>query len=406
MRRITSVPIAALTGLFLTAALGAQQTPQAGIWTERLLASVPPGLSPTTAQWDGWISVAPDLSSVAYAARFRAGELVRESMVFRDQQSAAYNFASRGVISPDGQHLAYIAVVESGAGLPAFLVVDKARVQIQYAETTLGGQWIPVFSPDSSRVAFVAERPFRRHAIGVASVAAATAEVLPVEWGPEFDAVDQPRWSSDSATLVYAAGRSRSEWVVIKNGNMIASAADITDVVVSPGGKVAFWASDGRKQFVGVDTERHPVFDKVGAPGFLPDGTLVYTASDRGKHFAMVGSSRVDLTHAAEGVAVSADRSRITPWFREDRGKKRRIVIDGVPGPEFVRVSRPTIHPESGVFAYTAEDERGFFVVTSRGRSRRYDGVLWKPVINDNGTMTAYAALDLRELRWKVEPLR
>ena len=264
-----------------------------------------------------------------------------------------------------------------------------------------------MFAPDSTKVAFLAERPSGKYAVGVASVAAATTDALPVQWGPEFDAIDRPAWAHDSATWSYAAARSRSEWVVMKGDEVVASFVDVSYARFAPDGTLAFRGSDGRKQFIVLGAERQPAFDLVTEPTFRRDGMLVYTASDAGKHFAVVGSSRVALPHAAEGAVASADGKRLTHWYREDRGSdKSRLVVNGVSGRDFVRVSRPSIHAESGLFAYTAQDRRGFYVVTSRGGASRYDGVLWNPRINDEGTLVAFAALKGNELWWKVEALR
>src|SRR6185295_18636563 len=118
--------------------VGAQQPQELNAWTERRLQTVPRGLSPNAIAWDSWISVTSDLSTVVYAVRFRSGDFWRESVVIGDVRGPEYNYASRAVVSPDGRHVAYIAVIESGNNLPAFLVVDKTRVQIQYKDRRLG----------------------------------------------------------------------------------------------------------------------------------------------------------------------------------------------------------------------------------------------------------------------------
>jgi hypothetical protein len=309
------------------------------------------------------------------------------------------------VVSRDGRHIAYIAVVHSGDNLPAFLVVDKARLQIQYKGRHLGPEWIPAFAPDSSKIVFIAERSSGKSAVGFASLRT-TNEALAVQWGPEFDAIDRPTWAPDSGTYAYAAARSRSEWVVMRGADVLASFRGISYVEFSPVGTLAFRASDGRKQFIVLGSEHQPAYDRTTAPTFRRDGTLIYTASDARKHLAIVGSSRIELPHSAEGVTASADGKRITYWYREERGSNRfRLVVNDVRSPDFVRVSRPSIHEETGAFAYTAQGERGF-VVATRGSSSHYDGVLWDPQINADGTLTAYAALKGNELWWKIESLR
>ena len=348
MRWIPSALSVVLPVGCLAVTVGAQQTHQSNVWTEHVLKSVPRGLSPTVMAWDSWLSFTPDLSTLVYAVRFRSGGGWRESIMIGDNRQLEYNYASRPVVSPDGRHVAYIAVVESGDNLPAFLVVDTSRLQIQDKDHLLGPDWIPVFAPDSTKLAFRGERPGGRYAIGVAAVPAEKGEALRVQWGPEFDAIDRPTWSPDSLTAVYAAARSTTEWVVMKSQEVVGSFADVSYVEFAPDGRLAFRASDGKRQFIVLGPERQPPFDLTTGPTFQRDGTLVYTASDRGKHFAIVGAARTELAHAAEGAVASADGKRITPWYREVRGSKRRLVVNGIPGPEFVRVSKPSIHAETG----------------------------------------------------------
>jgi hypothetical protein len=193
----------------------------------------------------------------------------------------------------------------------------------------------------------------------------------------------------------------------MKGKEVLGPYQDATDVAIGPDGTVAFTAANGRKHFIVVEKTPQPAFDTVSIPAFLADGTVVYSATDGKKHFAVIGSSRVELPNPAEGVAVSADRKRITAWFREgDVTKKRRLVIDGVAGPYFSRVSRPTIDPATGAYAYSAQNENEFFVVTPRGPSAAYAGVQWNPRISPDGTKAAYAALQDNQLVWKVVPLR
>lgn len=413
-----------LVSVVLSVGTVAQQAPATGVWNERVLTTVPKGVAPTSYAWDSWVSVTSDLSTFAYAGRFRSGDRWREAIVLGNQRGPEHIYAGRPVVSPDGKHLAYIAVWQTNDDLPAFLVFGKSRVQVQIKDRTLGPAWIPVFSPDSKKLAFMAERPSGKYSIGVVNVDVdTTGEELLVKWGPEFIGMDAPVWSPDSSHVAYAAPRKKDEWVVIVGTEPGASFQDATGVAFSPDRKIAFVASDGKKRFIVLGTEQRPAFDQVTAPFFQPDGTLVYAACDTGEHFLMIGQVRSELPHAGkrpcgslywnpsnEGVVLSADGKRITHWYREDAtGKKQRIVINGVPGPYFNRVSRPTIHAETGRYAYTAQPDgtgRKFRVVTARGFSPTYEGVQWNPRISENGATAGYVALIKNQLWWKVAPLK
>lgn len=86
--RVSRFRRAALIGAFSAAVVAATQAQDSGPWTEHLLANVPRELSPNTLAWDSWISFTPDLSAVAYAARFRSGDFWRESVVIRGRRQA------------------------------------------------------------------------------------------------------------------------------------------------------------------------------------------------------------------------------------------------------------------------------------------------------------------------------
>src|SRR4029453_14802823 len=103
---------AALSGaiLFSLTALAAQELPPHSQWTDRILATVARDAAPTTHAWDSWVALTPDLSRIAYAARFRAGDVVRETIVDGSERVSEFLYASRPVLSPNGEHLAYIAV--------------------------------------------------------------------------------------------------------------------------------------------------------------------------------------------------------------------------------------------------------------------------------------------------------
>jgi len=281
-------------------------------------------------------------------------------------------------------------------------------VQIQIKDRLLGPTWIPVFSPDGRRLAFRAERPSGMYAIGAIDfnnlMDPATGQVQ-VVWGPEFADLDQPRWSPDSSTLAYAGARQNA-WTLVVGTEPRATHKDITGVTFRPDGVLAYMASDGAKYSIVVGDEAGPAFDTVTEPSFRSDGTLVYSASNEQRHFVVVGSEKHEVPKAAEGAAASADGTRVMWWYREGNPPSRRMVVNGVAGRYFARVSKPVLDAESGAFVYTAEDNKGYYVVTTRGVSAKFGGVLWNPRISEDGAKAGFVALIDNQLWWKVVPLR
>jgi hypothetical protein len=378
-------------------------------WTERLIATFPRGHFANRLAWDSWITFTPDLARIAYADRYRTGNDMRETVILDGKPGPEFLFASRPVLSPDGKHLAHLGVPAGKPGLPAFLVLGNMRVQIQIKDNLLTPAWIPAFSPDSRRLAFRAERPSGKYAIGVidatAPVDAATGE-LSVAWGPEFVALDRPRWSPDSSNVAYAGGRSRDEWVVVVGTEPHATYKDVTGVTFGPDGALAYIASEGAKRFIVMGTYRGPAFDVVTEPSFSANGALVYGASDAGRHFIVIGADKREVPHAVEGAAVSTDGTRVMSWYREGSGGRQRMVMNGVPGRYFPRVSRPALHANAGTFAYTAQDKGVFYIVTPRGMGQELSGVQWNPQISEDGSKTGFFAILGDQLWWKVVGLR
>lgn len=404
-------PVLAVAGLVLGSEClqtpVAAQAPSPSIWTDRPLATVPKGYTPRTDQWDNWVTISDDLQHLAYLVRYRTGSDMRETFVFDGQRGPEFVWASRGVLSPDGRHLAYIGILEENGTLPAYLVVGEVRIRMQFKDQHLGPAWYPIFSPDGRKLAFRAERPNGRYAIGILDVEAAMQDAAAAErhvvWGPDFLDMDRPAWAPDSSVVGYAGARSNSEWAVMVGADVHALWPDAGGVTFSPSGEIVYKATDGVVQFVVVGGQRQASFTTITTPTFRADGTLAYGATDGRRNYVIAGTQKIGAPHAVEGAAVSADGARVTWWYRDD--EHRYMVINGKRSKNFRRVSAPVLHAEAGTFVYTAQDDRRFYVVTPLG-VHAYDGVLWLPRISPDGTKAGFVALVGSQLTWTVLPLQ
>lgn len=385
----------------------AAQAPASSVWVERPLGTVPTGCTPRTDQWDNWITITDDLQHHAYLVRCRTGSDMRETFVFDGQRGPEFVWASRGVLSPDGRHLAYIGILRENGALPAYLVVGDVRIRMQFKDQHLGPDWYPVFSPDGRKLAFRAERPNGRYAIGILDVEAATKDAAAAErhvvWGPDFLDMDRPTWAPDSSVVGYAGARSNSEWAVMVGADVHALWRDASGVTFSPSGEVVYKATDGVVQFMVKGGQRQASFSTITTPTFRADGTLAYGATDGRRNYVIAGTQKIGAPHAVEGAAVSADGARVLWWYRDD--DRRYMVMNGKRSKNFKRVSAAVLHAEAGTFVYTAEDDRRYYVVTPLG-AHDYDGVLWLPRISPDGTKAAFVALVGNQLAWKVLPLQ
>lgn len=129
----------------------------------------------------------------AYAAKQGKEWLI----VVDEKAGQAFESVGRPVFSPDGTHIAYVAMRKKNSEV---LVVDgKVQTEFQAAHH-------PVFNPDSQHVAYSVKRDKNRE--------------LVIEDGkerPEFVEAREPIFSPDSKRLAYLA-KHEKEWRVIIDG--------------------------------------------------------------------------------------------------------------------------------------------------------------------------------------------
>ena len=221
-------------------------------------------------------------------------------------------------------------------------------------------------------------------------------------WVPEVLDLDRPTWSPDSSVVGYAAWTGR-EWAVVVGTTVRATWKDATGVTFSRSGEVVYKATDGTAHFVVIGEQRQASFSAVTAPVPRPDGTLVYGASQGNRHYVIEGARTHEVPHAVDGAAASGDGTRVMWWYWAM--ERNAWVINGEKGRTFKRASSPALHPDAGTYAYTAEDERHFYLVTPLG-VHAYDGVLWMPRISPDGAKVGFVAVVGKQLIWTVLPLK
>ena len=195
----------------------------------------------------------PDLRRASYAAK--VDEL--RFTVVDGIESPSYDRISAAHFSPDSSRTAYVAKREDGS---VVIVVDG--VESAGYTSVVGAH--SVFSPDSQRVVFGAERA------GDWFMVADGAE------GPSYDEVSTPVFSPDGSRLAYVA-RVGTKWTVVVDGQERGryDLVPADSLKFSPQGNVVgYSAKQNGGWFVVIDGVRSPPYEALGrgSPVFSPDG--------------------------------------------------------------------------------------------------------------------------------------
>lgn len=386
-----------------------QQPP--GPWEERLLTTLPPGVDIKRNGLPYSLLVSNDGAHVAYVARYREGDLMQEAVVHDGRRGPPSSFIVQVSLSPDGEKVAYLASPRDNV-TAAYLVVGNRRDQVQIKKGSTDSNWVPVFSADGRKLAYKVETVSGKRAIKLADLSGVPAgihteasyEPLAAAAGPEFNDVDQPRFSADGQHVTYAA-LDAGAWYIVIDGQPGPRFTDAAAPVFSPDGRrVGYRATDDNRKYFAVNGEaRGPLFNWVGPPSFAPDGRqLAYGAKEGNRTWLVVGDERRPAKEVAEEVVFSRDGSRTTYWTKRISGSKTSVVIDGEAGPKFDQAGIPVFDATARVGAYWARDGSRFLMMAGGTRSDTFDGVSSTRVFSPDGTMLGFAVLQGREVRWKV----
>ena len=354
----------------------------------------------------GTIVLSPDGRRLAYCAQV-GGKDSKWSMVVDGKEGKQFDTILTPYFSPDSKHVLYLAKEAA----KWHIVLDGLQ-----NEGTLASYSAPVFSSDSSLIAFVeAAASIRDEQLFITDlsfrklcVRASIGDDLPVvskdkrrfavveafknkfrvidlnfsrpdviHEGPLFDLVEQVSLSDDGASLTYCALNGRDRLIRLDNREEILPSGRSPEMpVIRPDKKgVGILLAENNQIslhhcFVN-NTEKGKIYDEAAALSYSKEGSSVYTAR--------TGNN----------------------WF---------IVVNSKEGPAFDKVVEPMFSPDGKYVAYRARKDGKRFVVIADTSAKtvkthpsyeQVSGVQFTP----DGKAVAYGVKDGKQLLWKVVPL-
>ncbi len=235
------------------------------------------------------------------------------------------------VISPDRTRCAFVlAKMKRDEVRELVVVMDGVPgprcVRIGQSAAASASAYPVIFSPDGTRVAYVAKRRGKMVMVvdGVES--------------PEYEWVTDPVFSARGNRLAYHAKR-RGRWVAFVDG--VEQPENTGALIFSPDGQhVAYVTSDDRKIFVVLD----------GVPG---------------KQF-----------EAVQYLAFTSDSDHLI--YQARNGRKWRVVRDNEEGKQYDEIVKDTltISPDGKRLAYAARDYKSRYLVVDGQEVKQYDEFL------------------------------
>lgn len=306
--------------------------------------------------------------------------------------------------SPDGGRAAHIRFVPSGGWS------DKACVVVDgVSARAFDKVRPPIFSPDSTRVAYIAKEEDKWFV------------VVDGHFGKEYDGIIDGSlvFSPDGKRVAYVAiegGIYTDKYFVVVDGQEGKRYDEIRDwrvVFSADSNRVAYGACQNQKWLVVADDQMEEEYDSVGVPIFSPDSKRVaYVAHVDRKHFVVVDGQK-EREYAGMGKAAplfSPDSKRIAYVART--GRRYFVVADGQEGKQYKSIggASVTFSPDSKRLAYTAMSKpkcfsiyKWFVIVDDReGKpywdiGKGYGGFLelpgqGKPIFSPDSKHVAYIA--------------
>ncbi|MHB9026544.1 MAG: WD40 repeat domain-containing protein [Armatimonadota bacterium] len=309
------------------------------------------------------------------------------------------------VVSPNGNHVAYIdtvngkrmAVIDGKPGKP----YEKIRAP-WFERKPVKGDDRPnysglFFSPDGTRLAYAVIQYTGPN--GEDWFAGRQRMVIDGITGKAYDEVSLPVFSPDSRHVVYVA-KKVGGWVVVLDGKeletyediggSLGSIAEVRRVSFNPqNNSIAFaMRKNGRWHLVSGD-QVGPGYDDVTDITFSPRGThLVYTATINNTFVPVIdGKERWNL-QGAHSIKFSPDDRRLAAII--NRPDKHMLLVDNQPMLSAPLVLRYRFSPDSRHVAGVINNGTGNdSQVLVDGTALPYTSMGWLPVYSGDGTRMA-----------------
>lgn len=278
------------------------------------------------------------------------------------------------VLSPNGQHFAYVVVKKSQFRPAKVVVSDRVLGRLYDAVGR------PVFSWDGERMGYVAQRR-DRWVVVVDEVE--SNEYLSVT-GPVFDLTGRH--------VSYTAG-DRWNRYLFRDGEYVDLEVGATDLQFSRDGRHrAYVAPRGAKQVLVVDGRDGQPWERIRADTSLfgPDGNHAAYWGARGASWILIvdGKEIWEQKESPSPLQFTPDGKHVV--HTQSRGWRSRVIVDATPGHEYDAIGLPRLSV-NGRVGYVARSGRLWMVVVDDVEGPGFERI-GSPAFSLDGNHVAYCA--------------
>jgi hypothetical protein len=235
----------------------------------------------------------------------------------------------------------------------------------------------PRFSPDSSRLAFIAQSPAGFHAVVDGLPSRAFEHIQP----------GTLQFSRNSAHLGFV-GHSNACASIVVDGLETPCRERVLSLRITDSGKAAAVIREQRSERF-LFEEPGPPFDEIPEWTTSESGRIAYAARSGSRSVVVldgVASSPCDRVRSLR----FGDNGQRVAWICLEKDLSS-LVVDGTPGPAFPSISSPVLASRSPAFAYLARDAKGAWVVFGESKLGPYSHAV-DLVVSRNGQGLAFVA--------------